>query len=32
MSVKHKIAGELAQSIACQLDQAQAVFADAGTR
>lgn len=31
MSVKHKIAGELAQSITCQLDADQAVFAEAGT-
>jgi uncharacterized protein (AIM24 family) len=31
MSVKHKIAGELAQSITCQLDPEQAVYAEAGT-
>lgn len=31
MSIKHKLAGELAQSLTCQLDQGQAVFAEAGT-
>ncbi|MDE3025694.1 MAG: AIM24 family protein, partial [Acidobacteriota bacterium] len=31
MTVTHKVAGELAQSVTCQLDQDQAVFAEAGT-
>lgn len=31
MSVKHKVEGELAQSITCQLDPDRAVFAEAGT-
>jgi uncharacterized protein (AIM24 family) len=30
MTVKHKIAGELAQSLTCQLDPEQAVYAEAG--
>jgi len=31
MSIKHKLSGELAQSITCQLEPEQAVFAEAGT-